>query len=769
MHWTTSTIFRSCISTLGLAVIGWTLTSGARGADDVAAGMLTLNDNGGWSWFEDERAIVDAVHDQLLVSSVANGNGTDGAERSGDIDVATLNLADMSVERFVLQPALAADDHNSAALIVRPDGRYLATYGTHAAGGESGQQSRYRVSTDPGDSSTWNSAQTFDNNASMTYSNLHYLPNDNGGAGRMYDFLRTNNFDPNILISDDQGTTWSYGGKLLTEGGGSDRPYVRYFTSGDRIHFITTERHPRDFDNSVYYGYVQDGQLFNVNGTIIDSDLFDGNGVAPATLTPVFTTGTVVDGAAMRRAWTIDVAVDSGDHPVAVFQARANGNDTDHRFFYGRWDGSQWQVNQMAYAGSYLYASENDYTGLVSIDPNDPSTVYLSSEVNPATKAQLIGADGLRHYELFKGNTSDNGVTWKWTPITLNSTVDNIRPVVPEWDGNNTVVLWLRGKYNAYTNYDLDVVGLINPQLPDPQLALAIDFGASGQVVQTGFQAFTRDVNPAGDAQSEAYNSPSAASGQQLTVTLGGGDVQFADRGDDVAGPIGEVADDFVYLDDQLSLTFGNLKQGNYQLVLYSHDRDANELTYDILLNGANLGRLNPVSGADPTIGISSARIAFGTNGTGDVTFTLDGIGSGASVVLNGLELYSVGDYTTALPPFDLNADGDLDLIDYQIFLAGLHADLSGLTSEEAYQMGDLNGDFQNNFVDFQLFKQGYDEWNGQGAFALAMAGVPEPPTLALFVVGLTCGSWLRAMPAQGSRFPTAYSPVRSNHNSVVR
>jgi len=236
-----------------------------------------------------------------------------------------------------------------------------------------------------------------------------------------------------------------------------------------------------------------------------------------------------------------------------------------------------------------------------------------------------------------------------------------------------------------------------------------------------------------------------------------------------VAGPIGEVADDFVYLDDQLSLTFGNLKQGNYQLVLYSHDRDANELTYDILLNGANLGRLNPVSGADPTIGISSARIAFGTNGTGDVTFTLDGIGSGASVVLNGLELYSVGDYTTALPPFDLNADGDLDLIDYQIFLAGLHADLSGLTSEEAYQMGDLNGDFQNNFVDFQLFKQGYDEWNGQGAFALAMAGVPEPPTLALFVVGLTCGSWLRAMPAQGSRFPTAYSPVRSNHNSVVR
>ena len=200
----------------------------------------------------------------------------------------------------------------------------------------------------------------------------------------------------------------------------------------------------------------------------------------------------------MRRAWTVDVAADAGGNPVAVFQARAGGSDTDHRFFYGRWDGAQWQVNQMGYAGSYLYAAENDYTGLVSIDPNDPNTVYLSSEVHPATKAQLIGADGLRHYELFKGKTTDNGVTWNWTPITFNSTMHNIRPLVPKWDGTNKAVLWLRGDYTTYTNYDTDAVALINPELPDPQLAVAIDFGATGQTVQPGFQPFTRDANPAG-------------------------------------------------------------------------------------------------------------------------------------------------------------------------------------------------------------------------------------------------------------------------------
>ena len=762
-----SMIHRLYLILVGLAAIVLLGAEPSRAADDVVSGMITLNDNGGWSWFEDERAIIDAANNKLLVSSVANGSGTGGAERSGDVDVTTLNLTNNQVDRFVLQPGLQADDHNSAGLIIRPDGRYLAMFGTHASGGEAGQQSRYRISTNPGDSSSWNSLQTFDNNSSMTYTNLHYLLNDNGGAGRMYDFLRTNNFDPNVLYSEDQGTTWSYGGKLLTEGGGSDRPYVRYFTSGDRIQLITTERHPRDFDNSVYSGYVQDGKLYNSSGAVVDNNIFDANGVAPASLTPVFATGTLVGGDAMRRAWTVDVAVDSGGHPVAVFQARANGNDTDHRFFYGRWDGSQWQVHQMAYAGSYLYAAENDYTGLVSIDPNDPSTVYLSSEVNPTTKAQLIGADGLRHYELFMGKTNDNGATWNWTPITFNSTKHNIRPVVPEWDGTNKAILWLRGNYTAYTNYDTDVVALVNPELPDPQLALAVDFGAAGQTVQAGFQAFTRAPNPAGDAQSESFNSPFAATGSQVTVTLGGGDVQFADRGDDVASPIGDVADDFAMLDDNLTLSFGNLARGNYQLVLYAHDRDVNQLTYDILLKGVDLGTLNPVSGANPTIGISSSRVAFGTDGSGDVTFTLDGIGGGASVVLNGLELYSVGDYTAPLPPIDLNADGKLDLLDYFAFLTGLHADLSGLTAEEAYQMGDLNGDFQNDFTDFQLFKQGYDQWNGLGALAHAI-GVPEPATMGLLVVGMTCGPWWRVLPGIAQRLPAAHVPAMADRNSLA-
>lgn len=724
--------------------------------------MIVINHNGAWSWFEDERAIVDIAGGKLLVSSVANAGGTGGATRNGDIDLVTLDLTSEVTSRFVLHAALQADDHNSAAIIQRPDGRYLAMYGMHVAGGEAGQQSYYRISTVPNDSATWNAEQSFDNNASMTYSNLHYLPNDGGGAGQMYNFVRSNGFDPNILISSDQGTSWTYGGRLLTEGGGSDRPYVRYVTSGDRIHLITTERHPRDFDNSVFAGYVQNGQLFNSHGSVVDSNLFDTTGIPPAALTPVFAAGTVVDGAAMRRAWTVDVDDDESGNPVVVFQARANGSDTDHRFFYGRWTGSQWQVYQMGYAGSYLYAAENDYTGLVSIDPHDPNVVYLSSEVHPATKTQLIGADGLRHYELFRGTTVDNGATWSWTPITFNSTVHNIRPVVPKWDAENTALLWMRGSYTSYTNYDTDVAALINPELPNQELALAVDFGATGQAVAAGYQPFTRDANPTGTSQSESYASPFAANNGQIIVTLGGGDVKFADRGDDVAGPVGRLADDFAFFAGDMTLTFGNLASGDYQLVLYAHDRDLNQLTFDIRLNGTDIGTLNPVSGADPIIGTSSSRVAFGTDGSGDVTFTLDGIGGGADVILNGFELFAVGDYTAPSPPFDLNADGALDLLDYQQFLTGLHADLSGLTAAEAFGRGDLNGDFQNNFLDFQLFRQGYDQWNGAGAFAKAIAHVPEPSILHMLIAGVTVGRWLLPVSLRPTRDVSTRQQVHS-------
>ena len=140
----------------------------------------------------------------------------------------------------------------------------------------------------------------------------------------------------------------------------------------------------------------------------------------------------------------------------------------DHRFDYGRWDGSAWRVHEIAYAGTRLYAGEDDYTGLASLDPNDPDVVYISTDADPATGAPLVShADGRRHHELFRGSTRDSGATWRWEPITANSTVDNLRPIVPRWKDARTALVWMRGTYrNNHGEWTTAVVATILPPAP---------------------------------------------------------------------------------------------------------------------------------------------------------------------------------------------------------------------------------------------------------------------------------------------------------------
>ena len=57
---------------LGSTAITVLLTPGpASAAPTVPAGMTTLLDSGAWSWFEDERALVDFAGNRLYVSAVA--------------------------------------------------------------------------------------------------------------------------------------------------------------------------------------------------------------------------------------------------------------------------------------------------------------------------------------------------------------------------------------------------------------------------------------------------------------------------------------------------------------------------------------------------------------------------------------------------------------------------------------------------------------------------------------------------------------------------
>jgi len=57
-------------------------------------------------------------------------------------------------------------------------------------------------------------------------------------------------------------------------------------------------------------------------------------------------------------------------------------------------------------------------------------------------------------------NIDINGKTFTWEVFTANSTVDNLRPIVPENHGYNAHALWFRGNYRFFTNFSTSVVGI---------------------------------------------------------------------------------------------------------------------------------------------------------------------------------------------------------------------------------------------------------------------------------------------------------------------
>jgi hypothetical protein len=92
-----------------------------------------------------------------------------------------------------------------------------------------------------------------------------------------------------------------------------------------------------------------------------------------------------------------------------------------------------------------------------------PFRVIISTDRDPTTGTPLgSGCEWRRQHELYEGVTADGGASWTWSAITADSAVDNIRRVVPSWDGDHTALLWWRGRYTTYLHYDLDVVGIIS-------------------------------------------------------------------------------------------------------------------------------------------------------------------------------------------------------------------------------------------------------------------------------------------------------------------
>jgi hypothetical protein len=422
-----------------LAVLALALAA-CRAEPYVAGELFEINDNGAWSWFMDERVVV--YGGKLVVGSVRAVGDFDGGRTAadwGNVEVATYDLTTGESARRVLFRRFEQDDHDNPSFLPTDIG-LLAVYTRHRQ-----DQNIYVQRSAPGDPLKWGEPDVVVSPRSTTgahyatYSNLFRLP-----GGRIVNFYRGYDQDPNFYYSDDDGRTWTWGGRLI-QGQNAYSPYLKYCQDrSGAIHFVATEDHPQTFDNSLYHGVLVGDELRASDGAVLAVLTGDTSvDLAIWDFTRVF------QGDADNVAWMNDIEVDDEGRPVVAFSLQKRGDPRDLRYGYARWDGAAWRAREFAYAGERLYENERDYAGLAALDPQRTDTVYFSSNADPHDGAPLISAaDIRRHYELFRGVTADGGASWDIEPITRDSTVDNLRPLVPRWpDGGRTALVWMRGEY----------------------------------------------------------------------------------------------------------------------------------------------------------------------------------------------------------------------------------------------------------------------------------------------------------------------------------
>lgn len=419
--------------TLALAAVPAAQSAAAPPAE----ACLRLTDDGAWCWFSDPRAVTSA------------GRTYAGwVTEDGSIQVGALDHATGRAQVATLHAQFERDDHDHPVLLLLPDGRLRAFYSRH-----NGRGLQSRVTTRPGDIGAWEPEVTLPitdasgGTAGVTYAHPVRLA---GRGDRVLLFWRGISWKPTVAESADGGATWSPARVVFSLPGlpAGNRPYAKYATNGrDRVHLALTDGHPnREATNSIYYAGCRDGSFFRADGSRIAAD-----GELP--LRPG-QADRVYDAAATGvRAWIWGVAADRADRPVIVYsRLPAPG---DHRYHYARWDGARWLDTELCAGGGWFPQTapgaterEQQYSGGLALDPDDPSVVYLSRP-----------RDGVREIERWV--TPDGGRTWTSTAVTANSRHDNVRPfVVPGHAAGGPTVLWmnLSGRYRHYTDFRCSIM-----------------------------------------------------------------------------------------------------------------------------------------------------------------------------------------------------------------------------------------------------------------------------------------------------------------------
>jgi len=374
--------------------------------------------DGAWCWFQSPSAV--QFNGKTYVGWI---------NKNGDIMIGVYDENTKNISSAVLHAGLQIDDHAAPSILVRPDGRLMIFYSAH-----NGSNMFYRISTSPEDISFWGEEKRIDTNTQgkwgYTYPNPVQLSSEDN---KIYLFWRGGNGEPTFSTSAD-GNLWSDAQTLFNVPG--ERPYMKVSSNGtNKVYFTFTDGHPNEVDNnSIYFAYYQAGSFYKANGTFIKN-------INDLPLTPADVDMVYDSSKSGIKAWNWDIAFDENGYPVivyAVFPAVS-----DHRYVYARYNGNNWDNNEITSAGDSISGdTELYYSGGITLNHENPYVVYLSKEIDNVNEIQ-------------KWSTQNSGRNWSFESITSESMKENIRPIVPRNNVPKSIdVIWIEGDYYFYTKFN---------------------------------------------------------------------------------------------------------------------------------------------------------------------------------------------------------------------------------------------------------------------------------------------------------------------------
>lgn len=393
--------------------------------------------DGAWCWFSDPRAIY--VENKIFGGFV---------DKTGNIWAFCYDPITQKAEQYKLFDKLNDDDHANPSIMALPDKRLVIFFSSH--GGSKNSPIYYAISKNPADISAWENLKEIDpkmeGKLGICYTNPAMLSEENN---RTYLFFRGRDFKPTCIYSDDL-INWSKPINIVRNDpgyGSSGRPYTKITTNHKNKIFIAfTDAHPRDrATNSIYFVMYKDGKLCKADGTIVLDSL---GSIIPSQVDKVYDATKTFD-----KAWIWDVAFDNNENPILVYARFSHANSL-HSYWYAKWTGEKWENHKITDAGQCFmrndynnknyYETEENYSGGVYLDHNNPSIIYTSRPINNVFEIEKwIFNNGKMHNE----------------PITKNSEKDNVRPfVIRNYKDNQPSVLWMYNySYSHFRKYNCSI------------------------------------------------------------------------------------------------------------------------------------------------------------------------------------------------------------------------------------------------------------------------------------------------------------------------